>query len=61
MAVQISKDTIEKVKNCVYWNRSTVTQFVEEALEAALVEEEKQNGKPFAKRKSELRPGRPVK
>lgn len=61
MTVQISKDTIERVKDCVYWNRLTVAQFVEEALEAALVEAEKQNGKPFIKRRSELKPGRPTK
>ncbi len=61
MTVQISKDTIERVKDCVYWNRLTVAQFVEEALEAALSESEKQNGKPYPKRRSELKPGRPTK
>src|SRR5262245_5198490 len=50
MTVQISKDTIERVKDCVYWNRSTVAQFVEEALEVALIEAEKENGKPFERR-----------
>ncbi len=61
MTVEISKDTIERVKDCVYWNRSTVAQFVEEALESALLEAEKQNGKPFDIRRSELKPGRPIK
>ena len=61
MTVQISKDTIERVKDCVYWNRLTVAQFVEEALEAALSESEKHNGKPYPKRRSELKPGRPTK
>ena len=61
ITVQISKDTIERVKDCVYWNRLTVAQFVEEALEVALREAEKENGKPFQKRRSELRPGRPTK
>lgn len=61
MTVQISKNTIERVKDCVYWNRLTVAQFVEEALEAALMEAEKENGKPFDKRRSELKPGRPTK
>lgn len=61
MTVQISKNTIEKVKDCVYWNRLTVAQFVEEALKASLLFAEKQNGKPFAKRRSELKPGRPTK
>lgn len=61
ITVQISKDTIERVKDCVYWNRLTVAQFVEEALEAALVLAEKGNGKPFEKRRSALKPGRPIK
>lgn len=61
ITVQISKDTIERVKDCVYWNRLTVAQFVEEALEVALADAEKQNGKPFSKRRSELKPGRPTK
>jgi hypothetical protein len=61
LTIQISHDVIERVKNCVYWNRLTVTQFVEEALETALKEAEKQNGRPFLKRRSELKPGRPTK
>jgi hypothetical protein len=61
MTVQISKDTIERLKDCVYWNRLTVAQFVEEALEESLKEAEKENGKPFQKRRSELKPGRPIK
>lgn len=61
ITVQISKDVIERVKDCVYWNRLTVAQFVEEALAAALQKAEKQNGKPFSKRRTELKPGRPIK
>lgn len=61
MTVQIKKDTIERVKNAVYWDRLTVAQFVEEALEAALNKLEKQRGEPYQKRKSELKPGRPTK
>lgn len=61
MTVQISKDTIERVKDCVYWNRLTVAQFVEEALKAALLKAEKENGKSFDRRRSELKPGRPTK
>ena len=61
MTVQISRDTIERVKDCVYWNRLTVAQFVEEALEAALKAAEKDNGRPFQKRRSELKPSRPTK
>ena len=41
MTVQISKATIERVKDVVYWERMTVAQFVEEALESALTKFEK--------------------
>lgn len=61
ITVQISKSTIQRVKDCVYWNRLTVAQFVEEALEAALLLAEKENGQPFERRRSELKPGRPTK
>lgn len=61
ITVQISKATIERVKDCVYWNRDTVAQFVEQALEEALYRAEKENGQPFTKRRSELKPGRPTK
>lgn len=61
MTVQISLDTIERLKDAVYWERLTVAQFVEEALEAALQKLEKRSGKPYPKRKSELKPGRPLR
>lgn len=61
MTVQISSSTIDRVKDVVYWNRSTIAQFVEEALEVAIKRAEKENGKPFDKRRSELKPGRPTK
>ncbi len=60
MTVQISKDTIERVKDCVYWNRLTVAQFVEEALEVVLAVAEKENGNPFERRRSELKPDAPL-
>lgn len=61
MTVQISKDTIERVKDAVYWERLTVAQLVEDALEEALKKLEKQRGEPYQKRKAELKPGRPLK
>lgn len=61
ITVQINQNTIERVKDCVYWNRLTIAQFVEEALEVALKAAETENGKPFQKRRSELKPGRPTK
>jgi hypothetical protein len=61
MTVQISQDTIERVKNAVYWERLTVAQFVEEALEASLSKLEKRRGESYPKRKAELKPGRPLR
>jgi hypothetical protein len=62
MTIQISKDTIERVKDAVYWTPGlTVAQLTEEALEHALDRLEKKNGKTFEKRKSQLKPGRPIK
>jgi hypothetical protein len=61
MTVQINKDILEGVKDIVYWERTTVAQFVEKALEAALINFEKKNGEPYPKRKAQLKPGRPMK
>lgn len=61
ITVQINQNIIERVKDCVYWNRLTVAKFVEEALEVALKAAEIENGNPFQKRRSELKPGRPTK
>lgn len=62
MTVQMSREVIERVKDAVYWTPGlTVAQLTEEALEHALDRLEKKNGKTFEKRKSELKPGRPLK
>jgi acetylornithine/succinyldiaminopimelate/putrescine aminotransferase len=61
MTVQLRSDLIERLKDCCYWDRITIAQFCEEALEEALKRAEKKRGSPFEKRASELRPGRPMK
>ena len=62
MTGQMSREVIERVKDAVYWTPGlTVAQLTEEALENALDRLEKKNGKTFEKRKSELKPGRPIK
>lgn len=62
MTIQISKDTIERAKNAVYWTPGlTIAQLTEEALNLVLNEMEKERGGSFPQRKSELRPGRPLK
>jgi hypothetical protein len=62
MTIQISKDTIERAKNAVYWTPGlTIAQLTEEALNIVLDEMEKERGEAFPQRKAELRPGRPIK
>jgi hypothetical protein len=61
MTVQIDQSVIQRVKDVVYWERLTVAQFTEEALETALKRLEKLKGEPYPKRKAELKPGRPIK
>jgi len=62
MTVQISKEIVEWAKNAVYWSPGlTIAQLTEKALIEALKKLEKRNGKSFQNRKSELKPGRPVK
>ncbi len=61
VTVQLPRDLVERVKDCVYWNRGTLTSFIEKSLEEGLKKAEKKRGEPFPKRKSELKPGRPMK
>lgn len=62
MTIQINKETIERAKNAVYWTPGlTIAQLTEEALNLVLNEMEKDRGESFPQRKSELRPGRPLK
>lgn len=62
MTVQISADTVERVKDAVYWTPGlTVAKLTEEALNYTLDKLEKQRGEPFQKRASALKPGRPIK
>lgn len=53
MTIQISKDTIERAKNTVYWTPGlTIAQLIEEALNLVLNKMEKQRGEPFPQRKA---------
>ena len=62
LTIQISANTVERVKDAVYWTPGlTVAQFTEEALNYALAKLEKQKGEAFPKRTADLKPGRPIK
>jgi len=60
ITVQISADTIERIKNAVYFTPGlTLAAFAEQAFIRAVDRLEKE--KPFPKRDGELRTGRPIK
>jgi hypothetical protein len=62
ITVQISEDVIERIKNAVYWTPGlTLASLAEEAFAKVVDELERENGKSFQERKSELKTGRPVK
>ena len=62
LTVHVSVDLIDRVKNCVYWTPGlTLAGMAEKALADAVAKMEKKAGKPFPKRKHELRGGRPMK
>jgi hypothetical protein len=61
MTVQLSKEIIERMRDVVYWERMTLAQFVEEAIDTALSRLEHHRGQPYPKRKDQLKRGRPMK
>ena len=62
LTVHLPIDLIDRVKNAVYWTPGlTLAGLSENALTATLAKLEKDNGKPFPKRKRELKGGRPLK
>ncbi len=64
LTVHVPVDLIDRVKNAVYWTPGvTLAGLSEEGLTKAVQRLEKKHnqGKPFAKRKAELKGGRPLK
>jgi len=64
LTVHVPVDLIDRVKNAVYWTPGvTLAGLSEEGLLKAVQRLEKKHnqGKPFAKRKAELKGGRPLK
>ena len=61
ITVQISEDVIERVKNAVYWTPGlTLASLAENAFLEAVNALEEEKGSSFAKRKEELKTGRPI-
>lgn len=62
LTVHITVETIERVKNAVFWTPGlTLADLAEEALSSAVDALEKKNKKKFKQRTSELKGGRPMK
>jgi hypothetical protein len=62
LTVHLPPELIDRLKNAVYWTPGlTLAGLAEEAMEAVVSERERRNGGPFARRREELRGGRPLK
>lgn len=62
LTVHVPIELIDRVKNAVYWTPGlTLAGLSKDAFTTALAKLEKDNGKPFPKRKRELKGGRPMK
>ncbi len=53
-------DLIERARDAAYWDRTTLTGIIVQALADALDRMEKGRGEPYPPRNGELRGGRPV-
>lgn len=62
LTVHLPLEVIERAKNAVFWTPGlTLAGLAEGAFLDALERMEKKNGKPFPKRKADLKGGRPIK
>lgn len=62
ITVQLSADTIERLRNAVYWTPgATLAGIVEACLLETVDRMEHERGGPFPKRERSLAPGRPRK
>ncbi len=60
MTVSLPTDLLERVRDAAYWTTgSTMAGLISAALEDLLQDLESRNGRPFAPRLQNLRPGRP--
>lgn len=62
LTVHLTPNTIDRVKNCVYWTPGeTLAGLTETALKRIVDEIETERGEPFPNRKHPLKGGRPLK
>lgn len=60
-ATQLPERVVERVRDAAYWDRQTVAEIVERALEREVSRMEKERGTAYERRPGRLRAGRPVK
>jgi hypothetical protein len=53
--------TLERLRDAVYWERSTIGEIVDRAIERELERMEKRRGEPYERRPGKLRAGRPAR
>lgn len=62
LTIHLPVDLIEKIKDSVYWTPGlTLAGLAEDAMADAVKKLEKEQGKPFLRRKANLKGGRPLK
>ena len=62
ITLHLTKQLIERMKNCVYWTPGlTLAALGEEALQEKIEAIEKKRGEPFPPRSGRLPVGRPMK
>jgi hypothetical protein len=57
----VREEVIDRARDVAYWDRTTLSAIVEEALIEFIRKRENDRGEPYPKRKAQLSPGRPLK
>lgn len=61
LTVQLPAEIVERARDAAFWERTTVTDIVEQGISIVLDKLEQRRGEPFTTRSSGLKVGRPVK
>jgi len=61
ITVQILASTVERLKDCAYWERLTVAEIVEQGALALIEKMEAKRGEKYPTRAAPLKAGRPLK
>ncbi len=59
--VYMDSALIESVRDAAYWERCTLSGFIEEAVRAAITQVKKSHGGAIPKRREDPKPGRPFR